>query len=183
MFTFILPIGRFPLFNNDRRWITFIAWLTVLFVQPKRQDVWQCAITLKTFPSMKSSSSWLLRTKILHLHYFGQLKILPWSIWTNSQIGFCLFHLYSGTNKRFHKMTIVGAVFEQKNLSDGMRYCTSSNKHWVSNKHCTFGYPHKCLPLISTAPLLSAASLNTELTRRITVFYKKLNQNAYEPSM
>ena len=87
------------------------------------------------------------------------------------------------TNKRFHKMTIVGAVFEQKNLSDGMRYCTSSNKHWVSNKHCTFGYPHKCLPLISTAPLISAASLNTELTRRITIFYKKLNQNAYEPSM
>ena len=36
---------------------------------------------------------------------------------------------------------------------------------------------------ISAYPLISAAPLNTALIRIITIFYKKLNQNAYGTSM
>ena len=60
------------------------------------------------------------------------------------------------------------------------------NTHRISsNKCCIFGYAHwnKCLPLISTSPLISVTPLNVVLIRIVTIFYLKLNQNAYRPNM
>ena len=36
---------------------------------------------------------------------------------------------------------------------------------------------------ISASPLMSTATLNTAVIRIVTIFYQKLNQNAYGPSM
>ena len=52
-------------------------------------------------------------------------------------------------------------------------------------KISSFGYPHwnKCLSLISTSPPISTALLNMALIRIVTIFYQKLNKNAYRSTI
>ena len=83
-----------------------------------------------------------------------------------------LYNFISSVCQRIMELSFLCGFFDSWS-NPVTSYRIFSNKHWVSNKCRTFGYPHrnKPLPLISAFPLISAAPLNTVLIRIVTIFY------------